>query len=204
MDKTSDPPKKGQRPLGRFRGLDFRVFLDSLRKLDPVYLAKNNAVMFTVEVGFVVVLIIGLFPGLSSSQYVTQTPSFYFEVALILILTVWFSTFSESLSEAQAKSSVESLRRLEREVTARKIAGGKEIVVTSSDLNQGDEVNVLAGEIIPRDGIVTHGKAYVDESMMTGESNPVFKEKGEHVIGGTQVASDNLVIEITAERQRKR
>ena len=202
MDKTSDPPKKGQRPLGRFRGLDFRVFLDSLRKLDPVYLAKNNAVMFTVEVGFVVVLIIGLFPGLSSSQYVTQTPSFYFEVALILILTVWFSTFSESLSEAQAKSSVESLRRLEREVTARKIAGGKEIVVTSSDLNQGDEVNVLAGEIIPRDGIVTHGKAYVDESMMTGESNPVFKEKGEHVIGGTQVASDNLVIEITAERGR--
>ena len=205
VDTTREQQKrseKGRKSFGLFKGLDARVLLDSIRKLNPWYLAKNNAVMFTVEVGFIVVLIIGLFPKISSAQYVTQAPSFYFEVALILILTVWFSTFSESLSEAQAKSSVESLRRLEREVTARKLVGGKEYVVSSSSLNLGDEVKVLAGEIIPRDGIVTHGKAYVDESMMTGESNPVFKEKGEHVIGGTQVASDNLIIEITAERGR--
>ena len=38
--------------------------------------------------------------------------------------------------------------------------------------------------------------------MMTGESNPVFKEKGDHVIGGTKVASDNMVVEITAEAGR--
>ncbi|MCL4519099.1 MAG: HAD-IC family P-type ATPase [Thaumarchaeota archaeon] len=204
-EQNTDQPKGGEKERkdgGFLRGFDSKVLMDSIRKLDPLYLARNNAVMFTVEVGFVVVLIIGLFPSLSSSQYITQAPSFYLEVAIILILTVWFATFSESLSEAQAKSSVESLRRLEREVTARKIVGGKEIVVSSSALNQGDEVNVRSGEIIPRDGIVTHGKAYVDESMMTGESNPVFKEKGEHVIGGTQVASDNLLIEITAEKGR--
>ena len=46
------------------------------------------------------------------------------------------------------------------------------------------------------------GKAFVDESMMTGESNPVFKEKGDHVIGGTKVASDNMIVEITAEAGR--
>ena len=205
MTEQKTTPKtveKERKDGGILRGLDSKVLIDSIRKLDPVYLARNNAVMFTVEVGFVIVLIIGLFPGLSSSQYITQAPNFYFEVSLILILTVWFATFSESLSEAQAKSSVESLRRLEREVTARKMVGGKEVVVSSSALLQGDEVNVRSGEIIPRDGIVTHGKAYVDESMMTGESNPVFKEKGEHVIGGTQVASDNLLIEITAEKGR--
>ena len=38
--------------------------------------------------------------------------------------------------------------------------------------------------------------------MMTGESNPVFKEKGDHVIGGTKVASDNMIVEITAEAGR--
>jgi K+-transporting ATPase ATPase B chain len=61
---------------------------------------------------------------------------------------------------------------------------------------------VYSGEIIPRDGLVNEGKAFVDESMMTGESNPVFKEKGDHVIGGTKVASDKMVIEITAEAGR--
>ena len=38
--------------------------------------------------------------------------------------------------------------------------------------------------------------------MMTGESNPVFKEKGDHVIGGTKMASDNMIVEITAEAGR--
>ena len=63
----------------------------------------------------------------------------------------------------------------------------------------GDRVRVYAGEIIPRDGIVHSGKAFVDESMMTGESNPVFKEKDNPVLGGTKVANDSIVIEITSE-----
>jgi K+-transporting ATPase ATPase B chain len=58
---------------------------------------------------------------------------------------------------------------------------------------------VYAGEIIPRDGLVIQGKTFVDESMMTGETNPIFKEKDDHVIGGTRVTTDNIVVEITAE-----
>ena len=72
----------------------------------------------------------------------------------------------------------------------------------SKSLKPGDEVIVYAGEIIPRDGLVNKGKAFVDESMMTGESNPVFKEKGDHVIGGTKIASDKVVVEITSEAGR--
>ena len=120
-----------------------------------------------------------------------------------MILTVWFATFSESLSEAQARARVDSLRNLEKEVSAHKIINDeKEVTVISTSLNPGDEVMVYAGEIIPRDGLVNDGKAFVDESMMTGESNPVFKEEGDHVIGGTRVASDKLVVEITSEAGR--
>ena len=178
-----------------------RVIQDSLTKLDPRYLAKNNAVMFTVEVGFIMVLIIALSPGIST-EFVRYNQLFYLETAIILILTVWFATFSESLSEAQARARVDSLRSLEKEVSARKIVNEKEIMVTSKSLKPGDEVIVYAGEIIPRDGLVSKGKAFVDESMMTGESNPVFKEKGDHVIGGTKIASDKVVVEITAEAGR--
>jgi K+-transporting ATPase ATPase B chain len=179
-----------------------KVILDSITKLDPRYLAKNNPVMFTVEMAFIVVLDIGFFPNISR-EFVSQNPILYLESAIILILTVWFATFSESLSEAQARARVDSLRSLEKEVTAHKIVNDeKEITVASTSLKPGDEVRVYTGEIIPRDGLVNVGKAFVDESMMTGESNPVFKEKGDHVIGGTKLASDKLVVEISSEAGR--
>ena len=159
--------------------------------------------MFTVEIGFFLVLLIAFFPNISA-EFVNQNQIFYFESAIILILTVWFATFSESLSEAQARARVDSLRSLEKEVIAHKIVNGNGTLVdlVSTELKPGDEVRVNAGEIIPRDGLVNVGKAFIDESMMTGESNPVYKEKGDHVIGGTKVASDTLVVEITAEAGR--
>jgi K+-transporting ATPase ATPase B chain len=180
-----------------------RVIVDSITKLDPRYLAKYNPVMFTVEVGFIALLVIASLPSNISIEFINQSRALYFQTAIILILTVWFATFSEALSEAQARARVDSLRSLEKEVSAHKIINNeKEVTVTSTSLNPGDEVMVYAGEIIPRDGLVNDGKAFVDESMMTGESNPVFKEEGDHVIGGTRVASDKLVVEITSEAGR--
>jgi len=188
---------------GALDSINKRVIVDSMTKLDPRYLAKNNPVMFTVEVGFIVVLLIAFLPSNISIEFVNQSKALYFQTAVILIITVWFATFSEALSEAQARARVDSLRSLEKEVSAHKIVHNeKEVTVTSTSLVPGDEVMVYAGEIIPRDGLVNDGKAFVDESMMTGESNPVFKEEGDHVIGGTRVASDKLVVEITSEAGR--
>lgn len=188
---------------GFFTALNNKVILDSVTRLNPTYLAKFNPVMFTVEIGFFLVLLIGFIPNISK-EFVNQNQIFYFETATILILTVWFATFSESLSEAQARARVDSLRSLEKEVIAHKIVNGNGTLVdvTSTNLKPGDEVRVNTGEIIPRDGLVNLGKAFIDESMMTGESNPVYKERGDHVIGGTRVASDTIVVEITAEAGR--
>lgn len=177
---------------------DKRMLKDSVTKLSPLYLAKKSPVMFTVEVGFFLVLAIGLLPNMSL-EFVNENRVFYIESAIILIVTVWFATFSESLSESQARAKVDSLRNLEKEVLAKKLVDGKEVPVNSTSLKVGDRVRVYAGEIIPRDGIVHDGKAFIDESMMTGESNPVFKEKDNPVMGGTKVANDSIVIEITSE-----
>lgn len=174
------------------------MLTDSVTKLSPLYLAKKSPVMFTVEVGFFLILAIGLLPNMSL-DFVNENRAFYIEIAMILIATVWFATFSESLSESQARAKVDSLKNLEKEVLAKKLVDGKEVSVISTSLKMGDRVRVYAGEIIPRDGIVHEGKAFVDESMMTGESNPVFKEKDNPVLGGTKVANDSIVIEITSE-----
>ncbi|MDE1838910.1 MAG: HAD-IC family P-type ATPase [Thaumarchaeota archaeon] len=177
---------------------DKKMLKDSITKLSPLYLAKKSPVMFTVEVGFFLVLAIGFLPNMSL-EFVNENRVFYIETAIILIVTVWFATFSEALSESQARAKVDSLKNLEKEVLAKKLADGKEVLVKSTSLIVGDRVRVYAGEIIPRDGIVHEGKAFVDESMMTGESNPAFKEKDNPVLGGTKVANDSIVIEITSE-----
>jgi potassium-transporting ATPase ATP-binding subunit len=141
-----------------------KVIGGSLTKLNPYYLAKDNAVMFTVEVGFLIVLAIALTLPTIPKEFASQTRIFYYEISVILIITVWFATFSEALSEAQAKARVDSLRSLEREVTARKIKGDKrEVIVNSRTLKPGDEVLVYSGEVIPRDGLVIEGKAFVDD-----------------------------------------
>jgi len=72
---------------------------------------------------------------------------------IILILTGWFATFSESLSEAQARARIDSLRSLEKEVIAHRIVNGNGTLVdvTSTKLKPGDEAKVNLGEIIPRE-----------------------------------------------------
>ncbi len=68
---------------------------------------------------------------------------------------------------------------------------------------QGDNIYVVAGDIIPADGEVIMGVASVDESAITGESAPVLKESGSDVsssvTGGTRIVSDELIIRITAD-----
>ena len=175
-----------------------RSLRNSITKLNPVYLGRNNIVMLIVEAGFAIVLAMGIdpsaFAGLSN-----QPRWFYFVIATILLLTVWFSTLSEALSEAQGRARVDFLRSLEKDVRARKIVDGKEVIVPSRTLVPGDLVRVTAGETIPRDGVIKEGKAYIDESMMTGESVPAYKETGNHVIGGTKVATDTILVTIIAE-----
>ena len=119
MKKNNKKSKNGRITSNNKKSIDRKVIIDSITKLDPRYLAKNNAVMFTVEVGFIVTLIIASFPSIST-EYILHSPVFYLETAIILILTVWFATFSESLSEAQARARVDSLRSLEKEVSATK------------------------------------------------------------------------------------
>ena len=63
--------------------------------------------------------------------------------AIILIVTVWFATFSESFSESQARAKVDSLKNLEKEVLAKKLVDGKEVSVRSTSLKVGDRVQSL-------------------------------------------------------------
>src|SRR5204863_90974 len=156
MNLLGTHAKNGPRP-------DYReALLDSLVKLNPLYLWKDSPVMLVVEAGFALVLAMGFAPG-AFAGLVNQSRWFYFVIAGILLLTVWFSTFSEAVSEAQGRARVDALRTLEKDVPARKIVGDSEVIVPSRFLDPGDVVRASAGEFIPRDGganvVAKSGKA---------------------------------------------
>jgi K+-transporting ATPase ATPase B chain len=175
-----------------------RAILDSFIKLNPIAMLKNP-VMFVVETGTIVVLLITLFPGYFDAE---DSIGFNLAVFLILLFTVLFANFAEALAEGRGKAQANTLKQTKKEIMANKAVGDKVKIVPSTELRKGDIVIVSQGEMIPGDGEVIEGLASVDESAITGESAPIIKESGgdfSSVTGGTRVISDRIHVRITSD-----
>jgi K+-transporting ATPase ATPase B chain len=176
------------------------VLRDSAVRLSPLALA-SNPVMLLVEVTFFIVAGMALYPQGFAGVANPANTAFYVEVAVILLVTVWFSTLSDSLAEHQARNTAASLKRLVADVRTRKVI--KEdwtstiVSVSSSELRKGDLVLLEKGEVVPADADVLEGIAMVDESLMTGESAPVRKAPGDTLIGGSRLVSDTLTAKVS-------
>jgi K+-transporting ATPase ATPase B chain len=180
---------------------------DALVKLDPRYLVKNP-VMFVVEITTVMVLLMTVAPGFFAGA---ETRLYYAVIAGILVFTLLFATFAESLAEARGEAHTESLRAMRENVTAKRLTDDVPLdhigddhleTVDADQLGKGDLVFVSKGDMIPRDGTIVEGSASIDESAITGESEPVIRQSGtdrSSVTGGTEVLSDQIKVEISVE-----
>jgi K+-transporting ATPase ATPase B chain len=184
------------------RSIVGRAIGDSFRKLAPRQVAKNP-VMFVVEIGSVLTTLVFIRDLLHRSS--AGAPLWFTgAVTVWLWFTVVFANFAEAVAEGRGKAQADTLRKMRKETTARKLKGirGEEVVVPSSSLRKGDVVVVEAGELIPGDGEVVEGIASVDESAITGESAPVIRESGgdrSAVTGGTKVLSDKIIVRIAVD-----
>lgn len=168
----------------------------SFVKLNPKLMFRNP-VMFTVEIGTFVMLIVSLW--ILSGESSQGSFGYNFTIFLILLLTLLFANFAEAIAEARGKAQADSLRKT-REETPAKLADGK--MISSSQLVKGDIFICEAGDIIPSDGEIVAGLATIDESAITGESAPVIRESGgdkSSVTGGTKVLSDKIHVKVTTE-----
>jgi K+-transporting ATPase ATPase B chain len=178
----------------------------AFRKLDPRQLIRNP-VIFVVELAAVLVTVLLALELLGIGGDVGdfgREIGFQVQIVIWLWFTVLFATYAESVAEARGRAQAAALRRTRSETIARRrLPDGAVEEVGSSALRRGDVVVVRAGEIIPGDGDVIDGVAYVNEAAITGESAPVLKEPGtdirSSVTGGTQLVSDELVILIDAD-----
>ena len=108
----------------------------------------------------------------------------YFEASAVLITIVVFGRLLEAHAKGKTSEAIKQLRGLKAK-TARIVRDGKEMEISVDDVQKGDHVLVRPGEKIPVDGTIVEGSTSIDESMVTGESIPVEKKKGDKVIGAT-------------------
>jgi len=157
--------------------------------------------MFIVELTFFIVAAMAIYPPAFYPVANWGLRIYYFEVALILLITVWFSTLADALAETQAKNTASSLRSLESEVQSKKIVTEGEVrkimSTPSTALRKGDLILLEKNDVVPIDAEVLEGIGMVDESLLTGESIPVRKAPGDEVIGGSKVISDTLTARVT-------
>jgi Cu+-exporting ATPase len=139
--------------------------------------------------------------GLSTYLWLTappgHEPGLYYETSALLITFILLGKWLEARAKGQTASALRALMGL-RPDTARLLRDGSETEVALRQVRVGDLVVVRPGERIPVDGTVIEGSASVDESMLTGESRPVEKERGNRVTGGSIDADGRLVVETTA------
>jgi len=177
----------------------------SFVKLNPKIMFKNP-VMFLVEIGTAVMLIVSLFSLTGDKSQ--GSFSYNFLVFIILFFTVLFANFAEAIAEARGKAQADTLRKTREETPAKVVINNKQgfqvetVMKKSAEMKLGDIFLCEAGDQIPMDGEIIEGLATIDESAITGESAPVIREAGgdkSSVTGGTKVLSDRIKVKVTTK-----
>jgi P-type Cu+ transporter len=120
----------------------------------------------------------------------------YFETSSVLITLIILGKLLESRAKGRSSEAIKKLMGLQAK-TATVIRDGKEIEVSLEEVVVGDLIYVKPGEKVPVDGEIIEGRSAIDESMLTGESVPIDKSVGDHVIGATINKNGFLKIKAT-------
>ncbi|HRQ22177.1 MAG TPA: HAD-IC family P-type ATPase, partial [Anaerolineales bacterium] len=132
-----------------------------------------------------------------AAEFIDLGEGFFWELVTlidIMLLGHWL----EMRSVRQASGALNELTKLMPDTAERIIKGSTTATVSVSDLKHGDLILVRPGTSVPADGEVVGGFSDVSEAMITGESKPVHKHKGEKVIAGTLNGDGSLRVKVTA------
>ena len=123
-------------------------------------------------------------------------PMPYFDVAVIVIGLILLGRYFEAKAKSGTSQAIKKLIGLQAK-TARVIRDKKEVNLPIEQVKIGNIIRVRPGEKIPVDGVIIEGESSIDESMITGESIPVDKTKGDTVVGATMNKSGTFIYKAT-------
>lgn len=123
---------------------------------------------------------------------------FYFSSSAMIITFILLGKILEENSKIKANSYIKSLLDLSPKTALKIDEKGEFVEILADELKIGDKVLVKTATQIPRDGIITEGKAEIDMSILTGESLPILRGEGEKVYGGATISNGAITLKITA------
>lgn len=124
----------------------------------------------------------------------------YLESAVVILALIRFGKYIESESKSKTADAIKALLNLKPK-TALLVREGSIVEIDVDDILVGDRLLVKPGMAIPMDGIIEEGNASLDESMLTGESIPVDKAMGDHVVMGSINLNGSLTIKTTTTHE---
>lgn len=164
-----------------------------------IFLTGTYHALTSRKLNMSVLIATGVLAAYGFSVFLTLTVGgeTFFEAAALLVTFVLFGHWMEMKSR---HGTSESLRALFDLVPPRAlvIRNGKQQEILTSEIILGDVVMLRPGDKVPVDGTVVDGETTIDESLVTGESIPVTKEKDSKVVGGS--INQNGTVKFTADR----
>ncbi len=163
-------------------------------------LVTRNLNMFTLigmgtGVAYVYSVVATLAPGIFPAAFREHgSPAVYFEAASMITVLVLFGQVLELRAREATSGAIRALLNLAPTTAHRIKNDGSDEEISLDQVHVGDRMRVRPGDKVPVDGIVLEGHSSLDESIVTGESMPVTKEKDARVIGGTINVSGSFVM----------
>lgn len=142
----------------------------------------DTLVSLGTTVAYIYSVFVTFFPSVVMNLGVDHMP--YFDVAVIVIGLILLGRYFEAKAKLGTSGAIKKLIGLQAK-TARVVRDGREIDIPIEQVKVGEIIRVRPGEKIPVDGIIVDGESSIDESMITGESIPTDKAKGDMVVGAT-------------------
>ncbi len=168
------------------------IYSGSSFYLSAINAIKNKTANMDVSVSLA---ILGTFVS-SAWATVNATGQVYFESVCMFIFLLLISRYVEQGSRYKASQISANMIKYVP-LTATLLEDGKSLDYLAKNLVVGQRVLIKPGETVPVDGSIIEGVSKIDESMLTGESEPVNKGKGDSVFGGTINQTNALTIEVT-------
>jgi len=179
-------------PVQFWAGLEF--YRATIPALKHRLANMDTLVALGTTVAFVFSAFITFFPQVVLSIGLEPMP--YFDVSTIVIGLILLGRYFEAKAKAGTSEAIKKLIGLQAK-TARVVRDGKEVDIPIDQVVIGDVIRVRPGEKIPVDGLIVEGESSIDESMITGESIPVDKTKGDSVVGATINKSGAFIYKAT-------
>jgi len=156
-----------------------------------------------ISLGSLSSLLISLLPAelVSSVSTVSGENKMFLDTgAFIVSFLLIGKTVEDRVIEESVKTSESIKSRMPKTLIVNR--NQDRVEVPTKDVQEKDRFNVMVGEIIPVDGEIIEGETTVDESLLTGESIPLMKEKGDKVVGGSINLQGNIEIEVKESYQK--